>query len=76
MRQLLLAASFVLSAGAAFAQAYPTKPIRIVVPYAPGASNDTLSRATAESMSPLLGQPIVGAIEFIIDPNLYADKRS
>lgn len=24
----------------------------------------------------LLGQPIVGAIEFIIDPNLYADKRS
>lgn len=38
---------------------YPAKPIRLVVPYTPGASNDTLSRATAESMSPLLGQPIV-----------------
>lgn len=39
--------------------AYPAKPIRLVVPYSPGASNDTLSRATAESMAPLLGQPIV-----------------
>jgi tripartite-type tricarboxylate transporter receptor subunit TctC len=39
--------------------AYPMKPIRLVVPYTPGASNDTLSRASAESMSPLLGQPIV-----------------
>jgi tripartite-type tricarboxylate transporter receptor subunit TctC len=45
---------------AAYAQAgYPAKPIRLVVPYTPGASNDTLSRATAESMSPILGQPIV-----------------
>ncbi len=39
--------------------AYPSKVIRLVVPYTPGASNDTLSRATGESMSPLLGQPIV-----------------
>jgi tripartite-type tricarboxylate transporter receptor subunit TctC len=39
--------------------AYPTKPVRLVVPYTPGASNDTLSRATAQSMGPLLGQSIV-----------------
>lgn len=38
---------------------YPAKPIRLVVPYTPGASNDTLSRATAQAMSPILGQPIV-----------------
>src|SRR5688500_16043341 len=38
---------------------YPAKPLRLIVPYSPGASNDSLSRATAESMSPLLGQPIV-----------------
>ena len=58
-RVLLLLIS--LSSGAVLAQAtgYPAKPIRLVVPYAPGASNDTLSRASAESMSPLLGQPIV-----------------
>ena len=41
------------------AAGYPAKPIRLVVPYAPGASNDTLSRASADSMAPLLGQPIV-----------------
>jgi tripartite-type tricarboxylate transporter receptor subunit TctC len=47
-------------APAAHAQSgYPAKPIRLVVPYTPGASNDTLSRATADSMSPLLGQPVV-----------------
>lgn len=49
-------------AGGALAQApatYPTKPVRLVVPYTPGASNDTLSRATALSMGPLLGQTIV-----------------
>jgi tripartite-type tricarboxylate transporter receptor subunit TctC len=53
----LLLCSFVLSAPV-FGQ-YPAKPIRLVVPYTPGASNDTLSRATAQAMSPLLGQPIV-----------------
>ena len=54
---VLLAAS----AAGAFAQsaAYPAKPVRLVVPYTPGASNDTLSRATGETMSPILGQPIV-----------------
>ena len=56
--QPLVAACLALACGA-HAQGYPTKPIRLVVPYTPGASNDTLSRATAESMSPLLGQPIV-----------------
>jgi tripartite-type tricarboxylate transporter receptor subunit TctC len=53
-----------LAAGSAGALAqsaasYPSKPIRLVVPYTPGASNDTLSRATGEAMSPILGQPIV-----------------
>ncbi|MDB5924418.1 MAG: Tripartite tricarboxylate transporter family receptor [Betaproteobacteria bacterium] len=49
------------ASGSALSQApaYPSKPVRLVVPYTPGASNDTLSRATAQSMSPLLGQSIV-----------------
>ena len=57
---LALLLSATASAGA-LAQApapYPTKPVRLVVPYTPGASNDTLSRATAQSMGPLLGQSI------------------
>jgi tripartite-type tricarboxylate transporter receptor subunit TctC len=47
-------------AGSAAAQApYPAKPVRLVVPYPPGASNDVLSRITAQAMAPGLGQPIV-----------------
>jgi tripartite-type tricarboxylate transporter receptor subunit TctC len=38
---------------------YPSKPIRLVVPFAPGASNDTLSRATGLVMGPMLGQLFV-----------------
>ena len=55
---LCLVAAAAVSA-AAGAQTWPAKPVRLVVPYTPGASNDTLSRATAQSMAPLLGQSIV-----------------
>jgi tripartite-type tricarboxylate transporter receptor subunit TctC len=41
------------------AQAYPAKPVRLVVPYPPGGSNDVLSRITAQAMTPGLGQPII-----------------
>ena len=41
------------------AQAWPAKPIRFVVPYPPGGSNDVLTRITAQAMAPGLGQPIV-----------------
>jgi tripartite-type tricarboxylate transporter receptor subunit TctC len=61
LRAILFCVSTAACAGA-LAQtpgAYPTKLIRLVVPYTPGASNDTLSRATAQSMAPLLGQSIV-----------------
>ncbi len=40
-------------------QAYPARPIRLVVPVPPGGSNDILSRITAQTMSPALGQPVV-----------------
>lgn len=43
----------------AHAQAWPAKPIRFVVPYPPGGSNDVLTRITALAMSPGLGQQIV-----------------
>src|SRR4051812_9244289 len=47
-----------LSAGA-FAQAYPTKPIRILVPYTAGGSPDLVPRIVSEKASGFLGQPIV-----------------
>jgi len=44
---------------AASAQPYPAKPIRFVVPFPPGGSNDVLSRAVALGLTTHLGQPVV-----------------
>lgn len=43
----------------AAAQAYPTKPIRIVLGFAPGAITDTIARAIGNQMSKTMGQPVV-----------------
>jgi tripartite-type tricarboxylate transporter receptor subunit TctC len=55
-----LAAVIVLSlAGAAAAQDYPNKAIRIVVPYPPGGGTDVVARTIAQKMNELLGQPAI-----------------
>ena len=46
-------------APAALAQTYPTKPVRVVVPYPPGGVGDTTMRAIAQQLSESLGQPFV-----------------
>jgi hypothetical protein len=55
----LLALAALLVASAALAQTYPARPITVVVPFPPGASNDALARITRDSLSEILGQPIV-----------------
>ena len=40
------------------AQTWPTKSIRLVVPFAPGGSSEIIARATAQEMSKLLGQSV------------------
>ena len=52
-------AFLVLVAGAAHAQSYPTKPVRMVVPYPAGGPTDQLGRIFAEHMSQGLGQTVV-----------------
>ena len=54
----LLVAEFAL-ASAAVAQGWPTHPVRIVVPYAPGGSTDTVARITADRLSRIWGQQVV-----------------
>ena len=41
------------------AQAWPAKPIRIIVPFTPGSGTDIIARTVTERLSPQLGQPIV-----------------
>ncbi|MDB5905084.1 MAG: hypothetical protein JWM26_3962 [Betaproteobacteria bacterium] len=48
-----------LHAGAHAQQNYPSKPIRLIVPLAPGGPSDILARTMAQAMSPSLGQTIV-----------------
>jgi len=57
-----LASLLILAGGpAAYAQGYPAKAVRVVVPYAPGGGSDVISRILAQRMSELLGR------QFVID---------
>src|SRR4051794_7396036 len=42
-----------------WAQAYPSKPIRVIVPFTPGGSTDTSARIVAEGLSRLFGQQVI-----------------
>ncbi len=58
-RWLALAAVALIHASPAWAQPYPNKPIRAVVPFAAGSATDQIGRAFAEKMAATLGQPVV-----------------
>jgi tripartite-type tricarboxylate transporter receptor subunit TctC len=56
---LLTALLVLLSPASAWAQAYPDKPIRLIVPFPAGGPNDVIARVIGQRMSELLKQPIV-----------------
>ena len=55
----LLGALALAAFGAAHAQAYPDRPIKLIIPYPAGGSTDTVGRVVGGKLSELIGQPVV-----------------
>lgn len=55
----LLPLLFALAAGMASAQPFPSRPIKVVVPYPPGGGTDVVTRIVTQKMAAILGAPIV-----------------
>lgn len=59
LASLGVAAFVLLTSVCTFAQTWPTKPIRIIVPMPPAGTTDNMGRLVAQKMSELMGQPVV-----------------
>jgi tripartite-type tricarboxylate transporter receptor subunit TctC len=55
----ILAIALALCTGAVFAQAFPNKPVRLIISFTPGSSTDIIGRAVAAKLQEVWGQPVV-----------------
>ena len=59
IQRIALSLSLAITAGAAAAQSFPSKPIRVIIPFVAGGSSDIVGRAIGAKYQELLGQPAV-----------------
>jgi tripartite-type tricarboxylate transporter receptor subunit TctC len=59
LKHICAAAMLMAGVHAASAQAWPSKPIRVVIPFAAGSATDIIPRTILDSVAPQLGQPMV-----------------
>jgi len=57
--RLAVSIGFTLFAATIFAQGYPVKPLRLIVPFAPGGTNDIIARGVAPELAAILGQQVI-----------------
>src|SRR5258708_23701862 len=61
MKKIIGVASIVLAAAAshAWAQAYPSKPVHVIISFSPGSSTDIVGRVVAQKLAEMWGQPVL-----------------
>src|SRR5258708_35555806 len=59
MRTLLLLLAIFVSTGNVMAQPYPERPVKLIIPFPPGGSNDVVGRVIAVQLAQGLGQSVI-----------------